>query len=183
MRRWDRCFARNRRDPELPQDHRQHQHPFNHGKPGAGANPGTRRKRHVRAALAAFAIFCLPATGIKAIWIAPQAFVTVQVPRAENNLRAFGDLSVAKGLGLCRLAHHHRHRRIEPQRLAEHIPADFQAGHSSKLAQIGAPGLFCHGVLPVRRAGQKVKRPGQGRGAGFVACEEKDRDLIHHFVS
>jgi hypothetical protein len=44
----------------------------------------------------------------------------LQVPGADHNLRAL-DLAAPEILGHRGFAHHHRHRRIKPQRLAEDI--------------------------------------------------------------
>ena len=114
-------------------------------------------------------------------------FVAPHMPWADNDLRASGDGAVAKGLWLCRLAHHHGHGRVKAQRLAECIadarklPQYAEIGRGA--TDMGADGLRLCGKLrlPIGVRGDQIQRPCQGRGAGFMPRQKEDGDLIDHF--
>ena len=108
--------------------------------------------------------------------------MSVDVPGTDHHLRALCDLAVPQHLRPGIFAHHHRHRRIKPQRLAEHVAGEAQLGQFTKHRPFGQRLRFCrHPLLHVRMGGEQIQGPSQRRGRGFMPGQKEDRHLIHHF--
>ncbi|MPL73778.1 hypothetical protein SDC9_19584 [bioreactor metagenome] len=183
MRDRHRHRARHHLETEGAGEQRQQQRPLGHGKAGARADPRAGRERDIGAALRLLAVFALPAGRIEAVRVVPDPLVPVQVPGADHHLRALRHRALAEGLGAARLAHEHRHRRVEPQRLAKHRAAELQPVQDRERRRFGTEDglrLGRDAVLPVGGLGEQIERPGERRGRGLVPGEEEDRHLIDH---
>ena len=169
-------------EPKRPHHERQQHRPLRHREPRPGANPGACRKRHIGLPRRRLSGLTLPAARVERIGRLPKPRVPVQVPGRQHDLAAYTERAVPEGLGPGRFAHHHRHRRVEPERLAEHVAGDAQFRQGREIRRLGqARRLLGHPVLPVGMGGQQVQRPGQGRGRGFVPRQKEDRHLVDHF--
>ena len=121
---------------------------------------------------------------VKHIRAVPEPLVALQMPGAEHDLRSDLDLAVSECFGFQVFAHHHRHRRVQPERLAEHVAREGQLGQVGEgKADLAASRLCLCRDAVLRRLidRQQIQRPGQRGGRCFMACEKKDRHLIDHF--
>jgi hypothetical protein len=173
----------DRRDPPPREDQREEQRPLHHRepRPGADARPGRERQERARAGSRPHPP--APSGRGRSRGDRPRA------ARCGADARATGRPACpaprrGRGAGPPRrLPHHHRHGRIEPQRLAEHVAREAQPRETREsVAAAKGPRLRRHPRLRLGMRGEKVERPGQRRGRGLVPRKEEDRHLVDHLL-
>ena len=122
---------------------------------------------------------------IEAIGIGPQAPVPVHGIDRDHDQRALqqapaGELEVA-----ARHSRHHRHGRVEAHRLLEHHPRDLQRlqvprRHRTRAAHL--PHLGADPLLPLRRTGCEIERPGQRLRRRLMAGEQEGQQIVDELV-
>ena len=184
MRLGHRHPVRHRREAIFPREHGQQERPFHHGKSRPRTDTAARRKRDIGPPQPLAAVLGLKPCGVERVRIVPDPLMPVQMPGRKHHLRAGVNLAGPKGLGTARLAHHHRHRRIEPHRLAEDRTCGFQLPQSREILMVAQDTvrLRRQPFLPVGMGGEQIERPGQGRGRGFMPGQKEDCHLIDHLV-
>ncbi len=126
---------------------RQQQHPLDHGKARPGADPGPRRKRHIGLAGAGTVFFGLPTVGSNSSGAVQMRSWRCRCQGLSTICAPLATLPAPHLLGAAVLAHHHRHRRIKPQHLAEHVAGVAQLGDRTELRGFAQGLRLCRDLL------------------------------------
>ena len=102
----------------------------------------------------------------------------VQQPRRDQDHIVLPDRQTRDRIGRGGRARNQERRRIEPHRLIDDGPGEFQPLDIQRAVDFGAFDLGRQAVLGDGIERQQIERPEQRRGGGLMAGEDHGRDLI-----